>query len=152
MLEFFVIVLLTIVSSPLLTIIIGTVGIIIGSMISYSYTYLLSEKVPWIRKLLQKKKIERMTQFFNKRGDPLLIATRCIPFLPFRPMNFVCGATKYPWKKYFPITVFGALVRVSIIVIIGQEILKLRVSLLPLFVGLFIVIIVIGIEVFILGS
>ncbi|MHA2062680.1 MAG: VTT domain-containing protein, partial [Candidatus Sifarchaeia archaeon] len=143
-LEFFIIVLLTAVP-PLLTIIIGTVGIIIGSMISYSYTYLLSEKVPWIRKLLQKKKIERMTQFFNKRGDPLLIATRCIPFLPFRPMNFVCGATKYPWKKYFPITVFGALVRVSIIVIIGQEILKLRVSLLPLFVGLFIVIIVIGI-------
>jgi len=143
-LEFFVIVLLTAVP-PLLTIVIGTVGILIGSMISYSYTYLLSDKVPWIRKLLKKKKIERMIQLFNKRGDPLLIATRCIPFLPFRPMNFVCGATKYPWKKYFPITVFGALVRVSIIVIIGQEILKLRVSLLPLFIGLFIVIIVIGI-------
>jgi len=143
-LEFFVIVLLTAVS-PLLTIVIGTVGILIGSMLSYSYTYLLSEKVPWIRKFLQKKKIERMIQFFNKRGDPLLIATRCIPFLPFRPMNFVCGATKYPWKKYFPITLFGAFVRVSIIVAIGQEILKLKVSLLPLFIVLFIVIIIIGI-------
>ncbi|MFX1465080.1 MAG: alkaline phosphatase family protein [Promethearchaeota archaeon] len=145
-LEFFVLVLLT-QASPLLTIMIGTIAILIGSVISYSYTYLLSEKVPWIRKLLQKKKIERMTQFFNKRGDPLLIATRCIPFLPFRPMNFVCGATRYPWKKYFPITLFGAVVRVSIIVIIGQEILKLRVSLIPLFIGLFIVIIVIGVVV-----
>ncbi len=143
-LEFFVIVLLTAVP-PLLTIIIGTVGILIGSMISYSYTYLLSEKVPWIRKFLQKKKIERMIQFFNKRGDPLLIATRCIPFLPFRPMNFVCGATKYPWKKYFPITLFGAVVRVSIIVAIGQEILKLKVSLYPLFIALFVIILFIGI-------
>jgi len=145
-LEFFIIILLTRVP-PILTIIIGTIGLLIGSMISYSYTYLLSEKVPWIRNFLQKKKIERLIQFFNKRGDPLLIATRCIPFLPFRPMNFVCGATKYPWKKYFPITLFGVVVRVSIIVIIGQEILKLRVSLLPLFVGLFIVIIIIGIVV-----
>ncbi len=143
-LEFFVVLLLTAVP-PLLTIIIGTVGIVIGSMISYSYTYLLSEKVPWIRKLLEKKKIERMIRFFNKRGDPLLIATRCIPFLPFRPMNFVCGATKYPWKKYFPITLFCSFVRVSIIVAIGQEILKLKVSLLPLFIVLFIVIIIIGI-------
>jgi uncharacterized membrane protein YdjX (TVP38/TMEM64 family) len=145
-LEFFIIVLLTSVP-PILTIIIGATGLLIGSMISYSYTYLLSEKIPWIRKFLQKKKIERLIQFFNKRGDPLLIATRCIPFLPFRPMNFVCGATKYPWKKYFPVTVFGVVVRVSIIVAIGQEILKLRVSLLPLFIGLFIVIIIIGIVV-----
>ncbi len=145
-LEFFIIVLLTSVP-PIYTIIIGTIGLLIGSMISYSYTYLLSDKVPWIRNFLQKKKIERLIYFFNKRGDPLLIATRCIPFLPFRPMNFVCGATKYPWKKYFPITVFGALVRVSIIVAIGQEILKLRVSLLPLFIGLFIIIIFIGIVV-----
>jgi len=143
-LEFFVIVLLTQIP-PLLTIVIGTVGILIGSMFSYSYTYLLSEKVPWIRKFLQKKKIERMIQFFNKRGDPLLIATRCIPFLPFRPMNFVCGATKYPWKKYFPITLFGAVVRVSIIVAIGQEILKLKVSLYPLFIALFVIILFIGI-------
>lgn len=78
----------------------------IGAVLAFIFArYLLSERIA--NNLRSKPRLSFIDQLLATEGWKLVLATRLIPFFPFKLSNYLFGLTKFKLKDFFLGTFFG---------------------------------------------
>ena len=103
-------VLITLGAGFLFGVILGSIYIIIattiGAILAFIFArYLLSERIA--NYLRSKPRLSFIDQLLAKEGWKIVLATRLIPFFPFKLSNYLFGLTKFKLKDFVIGTFFG---------------------------------------------
>jgi len=106
--------------SPILLIVIATVGFTIGMAINYGLAYRLGR--PYVVKKLGEDKLKSASNLWVKRGWIIYIIFGLIPILPVEVLSLLCGLLKARFDIFMVLTFTTRLVVFTVLVYFGGQI------------------------------
>ncbi|MCR2821459.1 DedA family protein [Lederbergia panacisoli] len=94
---------------------------VIGDTVNYHIGKKIGTSIPpnsWIGKMINKEKMEKAEEFFNKHGGKTIIFARFMPFIrTFAP--FVAGASRMNYRYFITYNIVGGAIWVLLCTIAG---------------------------------
>jgi len=86
----------------------GTIGVMLGSFLGTSATFLISRKVggPFVQRIV-KGKAKDFQEKLDRNGFKAILLIRLIPVLPWEVVNYASGLSKIKYRDYILATLIG---------------------------------------------
>ncbi|HLD75957.1 MAG TPA: DedA family protein [Candidatus Norongarragalinales archaeon] len=113
--------------SPLEVAFWGTIGSTLGAMVGY---YIgkkggrpVVDKIgPYL--LVTQDKVQRAERAFSKYGGMTVLASRLIPFVPFKVFSITAGILKFDFRTFVLFTFIGTIPRAYFLAALGNQIVQ----------------------------
>ncbi|MFT4343922.1 MAG: YqaA family protein [Candidatus Woesearchaeota archaeon] len=103
--------------NPVLAILIGTIGQVLGLVINYGFGRLFSKRIE------HNEKWQRTIYLMHKFGSPTLIVSAFTP-LPFQLLTFAAGGLRFPFKRFVVVITITLIIKYIFIFIYGNALLE----------------------------
>ncbi len=105
---------------PLSTVVISALGSTVGGLIAFFIARRGGKRI--VMRFVGEKWMGRLEKWFEKWGWSVVVFGRAAPFISSDAIAYAAGITKMTYRTFFPLALVGALIRSTVLVILGETI------------------------------
>lgn len=94
------------VPEPWLVVLVAAVGAAVGDNIAYALGRRLGVRLRWMRRPRVRRALARSGRALRHRAALVILTARYVP-IGRLAVNMTAGATRLPWRRFWPLTVLG---------------------------------------------